>query len=395
MIDYDPNTGPHTPAHQVRTPARQEMSKPALRVFRLIFVVSAGVGLGGAVATFFNMKAAFGSGWTAIGIVAGGEGAIAVLGLTLVGLTLISRPYPAGLRVGLWLVPIAAAVTGAAVAAVKDDYQHAVVNVVTPVAMTVAAEMAGFLARSIVVASTGVDAEADRKTGEILRQIEWHQARAQHHPDERARKRSGKAAWKLARNLGQNDPRLGQSLPAAYAERTANTALTALDALYHRVPAQQPAELPAPAPVAPAAVEPPTTPTVEQVPAVEEEMEAWQPDPGIYAEAEVEEDQAVVVEPLQPQLPVDRWLKSVSDQVRIEVHTDVHTGSDQQIDAEDGQDEADEDQEPETTGEMTPERRRELILEAIAEGASQREAARRADCSPSYVRKVVNGEAAA
>ncbi|GAA1198479.1 hypothetical protein F4556_007604 [Kitasatospora gansuensis] len=397
----------HTPAHPVRTPAHQGISTPARWVLGSIFVVMGGVGIAGAVATFFNMKSAFGSSGTAVGVVAAGEGATAVLGLTLVGLTLINRPYPSGLRLGLWLIPLAGSVTGGVVALAKDDYQHAMVNAVTPLAMTVAAEMAGYLARSIVVASTGVDAEADRLTGETLRRIEWHQARAQHHPSKWTRKRSAKAAWKLARTLGRNDVRLAQSLPNAYAERTASSAITALDSLYQRIPAQQPAALPAPAPVVPAAVEPPTTPTVEQLPEVEAEAEivtatyatdwvkngsgSWKADPGMYAasypEAEVVEDQAVAPA-AQPQLPTDRWLQPVPDQVRTEVHTPVRTGSDQQVDVYD-------DQEPEVTGEMTPERRRELILEAIGEGKSQREAAAAASCSPTYVRKVLTKEAAA
>ncbi|MFI9333038.1 hypothetical protein ACIGZJ_36570 [Kitasatospora sp. NPDC052868] len=400
--EYDPRTEVRTPAHQVHTPAHQPISTAARIVLGVMFVAMISVGIAGGIATYGNMKTALGSSTTALGVVAVGEGGTAVLGLGLVGLTLLSRPYPLGMRLGLWLIPIAGSVTGATAALMQKtpDYQHVMVNLATPLAMTVAAEMAGYLARSIVVASRGVDAEADRKTGETLRRIEWHQARAEHHPNERTRNRSAKAAWRLAKRLGRNDPRLGQQLPAAYAERTATTALTALDSLYHRVPAQQPAELPAaPAPVVPAAVEPPTTPTVEQPPAVEEEPEvvtgtyatdwikneSWQPDPSIYAasyqEAEVVEDQAV--EPAQLQLPADRWLQSVP----TEVHTPVHTGSDQQVDED--------DQEPETTGEMTAERRREIILEAIAAGKSQRETAKLAECSPSYVRKVVSGEAAA
>ncbi|MFG2919620.1 helix-turn-helix domain-containing protein [Kitasatospora sp. NPDC048298] len=382
-VEYDPSTDPNTPAHQVRTPSHQRISDPARKVLGTVFAVAVLVGLAGAVATFFNMRSAIGSGWMALGIVAVGEGATAVLGLMLVGLTLISRPYPAGMRIGLWLIPAVGSVTGAVVALTKDkpDYQHAMVNMVTPLAMTVAAEMAGYLARSIVVSSTGIDAEADRQTGETLRRIEWHQARAQHHPNERTRKRSAKAAWKLAKDLGRNDTRLGQQLPAAYADRTTTTALTALDALYHRAPAQQPAELPAPAPApaAPAAIEPPTTPTAEQPPAVEA-------DPGIYTETppEVEEDQAV--EPVQPQLP-DRWLQSVPDGVRTEVHTHVHTGSDQQEDADDEDDDAGD--------EAARAARDQMIIRAAAEGTSQREIARQAGCSATTVRNVLARHAAA
>ncbi|MFG2919642.1 DUF2637 domain-containing protein [Kitasatospora sp. NPDC048298] len=166
----------------------------------------------------------------------------------------------------------------------------------------------------------------------------------------------------------------------------------------------KPEARPKPVPVVPAAIEQP--PAAEAEPEVVTGTYAtdwiangtgtWQPDPSVYAasypEAEIEEDQAA--EPEQPQPPVDRWLKSVSDEVRTQVHTDVHTSSDQPVDAEDSQDEADDQEEPETTGEMTAEQRRQIILTAISEGKSQRATAALASCSPTYVRKVIAGEAA-
>jgi len=210
------------------------LSRPAACILGAIFAVMAAVGTVGAYGTFTNMRAAFGQSGTALGVVAAGEGATAVLGLTLIGLTLISRPYPVALRLALWLIPLGGSATGAAIA---PDARHAVVYALTPMAMTVAAELAGYLARSIVVHRTGVDAEADRRTGETLRLIEFHQARAQRHPEAKTRNRSERAAWRLAHRLGKDDPRLGTALPAAYADRTADAALTALDALYGRVPA--------------------------------------------------------------------------------------------------------------------------------------------------------------
>jgi len=99
----------------------------------------------------------------------------------------------------------------------------------------------------------------------------------------------------------------------------------------------------------------------------------------------------VAVEPVPAPQPVpnaDWWIQPevsaetvFAEEVRTqltEVHTPVHTTDDQE---EEG-DQSDE--------EWTPERRREVILAATAEGLSQREAARRAACSPSYVRKVLD-----
>jgi hypothetical protein len=262
------------------------LSRPAAWILGLIFLVMAGVGTAGAYGTYRNMDTAFGSG-TALGVVAAGEGATAVLGLTLIGLTLISRPYPLALRLGLWLIPLAGSATGAAVA---PDDRHAVIYATTPLAMTVAAELAGYLARSIVVHRTGVDAEADRRTGETLRLIEFHQARSQHHPKDATRSRSQRAAWRLAKQLGKGGTAVGTALPTAYADRTADAALAALDALYGRTPAPVLASVgaapaaavtavPEPAPVAtaPVPVEPPAlpqpAPTPAPAPAVEDVQE--------------------------------------------------------------------------------------------------------------------------
>ncbi|MQS18095.1 hypothetical protein F7Q99_39390 [Streptomyces kaniharaensis] len=388
--EYDLHTPEHRQrrggAHQVRTPAHQHLSKAAVAILALIFAVMAAVGVVGAYGTYANMKAAFNASGTALGVVAAGEGATAVLGLTLIGLTLISRPYPLALRLGLWVIPLAGSATGISVA---DDARHAVVYAVTPLAMTCAAELAGYLARSIVVHRTGVDAEADRRTGETLRRIEFHQARAQRHPDERTRLRSERAAWRLARSLGKDDPRLGASLPAAYADRTADTALNALDALYGRTPADtahqvepphQSVEAPAAAEVLP---EPVNIPVAEQQIAVS--APAWVPAPAAPVEQLAPVEQPTQSQPAAYEWPVQPTLVPVEEEVHTPL-TEVHTTSDQDEDDAEGADPVDD--------EMTAHRRRQVILAAAAEGLSQREIARRADCSPSWVRKVISEAAA-
>ncbi|GLW75330.1 hypothetical protein Kpho02_76270 [Kitasatospora phosalacinea] len=239
LASADADTAPVRPGRRRRTdapaPNRPEggrlVSKGATVVLAVIFAAMAAVGGAGAYSTYHNMKAVLGDGSTALGVVAAGEGATGVLGLTLIGLTLITRPYPLPLRLSLWLIPAIGSGVGVYLAA--DDV-HRVIYGVTPLAMTVAAELAGYLARSVIVHRTGRDAEADRRTGELLRMVEFHQARALNHPDEKTRVKSEKKAWALAERLGKGDPRLTTALTQSHAERTTEAALVALDRLYGR-----------------------------------------------------------------------------------------------------------------------------------------------------------------
>ncbi|MFJ6385912.1 hypothetical protein ACIQI7_38650 [Kitasatospora sp. NPDC092039] len=275
---------------------KRTLSKGTRAVFAALFAICAAVGTAGAVGTYANAKAALGSD-TAVGVVAGGEGAILVLGLTMLGLTLIQRPYPAAMRLGLVGIPVVAAGAGILIA---DTTAQRVAYGVSPLAMTAAAELAGLLARSIVVHRTGVDAEGDRRTGDALRLVEYHRARAERHPVERVRRRSERAAWRLARRLGAGDARLGTALPDAYAERTAAAAVSALDALYGRnpvpvEPAADTAASPTPEPVSatPAApveiAAPAPEPTPEIAPEPEPEpLPVHEPEPETGPEPEVE-----------------------------------------------------------------------------------------------------------
>ncbi|MGW3045839.1 hypothetical protein ACWC9T_38865 [Kitasatospora sp. NPDC001159] len=270
----------------------RHLSKGTRLVFGALFAVCAAVGTAGAVGTYSNASAALGSD-TAVGVVAGGEGAILVLGLTMLGLTLIQRPYPAAMRVGLIGIPVVAAVAGVLIAQTTAER---VAYGVSPLAMTAAAELAGLLARSIVVHRTGVDAEADRRTGDALRLVEWHRARAAHHPGRWTRRRSERAAWRLARRIGAGDMRLGTALPDAYAERTAAAAVAALDSLYGRTPAPvEPAAdtavSPAPEPVSEAPAAPVEIPAPAPEPTPEPEPEPFpmeEPEPEAAPEPEAE-----------------------------------------------------------------------------------------------------------
>ena len=120
-------------------------------------VIMAAVGGFGAWGTYTNVMAQFHRGATAAGVVAAGEGLALVLALTMLGLTMLGQSSPTVVRVGLWLAPMGACLTGLSIATTTAE---AVVYAVTPLAMSGAAEGLGLIARRIVVYRTGVDAEA-------------------------------------------------------------------------------------------------------------------------------------------------------------------------------------------------------------------------------------------
>ncbi|MDX3069164.1 hypothetical protein PV518_44720, partial [Streptomyces sp. ND04-05B] len=165
----------------------------------------------GAWGTFTNVEAEFGHDRqaTALGVVAAGEGATLVLALVMVLLTMLGQAAPWPVRAGLWSTPVAAAVIGVVVA---DTTTEAVVYGTTPMAMCIAAEGLGLVARRIVVYRTSVDVEAQRRNAEIMRRIAYHRARADRHPWKWVRKWSALAAWRLMRRAGEGDAQLGVEL---------------------------------------------------------------------------------------------------------------------------------------------------------------------------------------
>lgn len=76
------------------------------------FVPMLGTGVAGGVGTYSNISTMFGSG-TAVGAVAAGEGATAVLAIVLLGLTMLGQSSPRVIRAGLW-------------ALVTSNYEHRV-----------------------------------------------------------------------------------------------------------------------------------------------------------------------------------------------------------------------------------------------------------------------------
>ncbi|MFJ9826023.1 conjugal transfer protein [Streptomyces sp. NPDC101160] len=205
--------------------------KPLSRVQKVVlglaFVPMLATGGAGAFGTFTNIRAAYGSG-TAVGAVAAGEGATAVLAIVLLGLTLLGQSAPVVIRAGLWALPTAASAMSAMAAKTPGEM---VIYALTPLGMTASAEGAAFLARRIVVYRDGRDAEAERRAAEVVQSLAYHRARAANHPDENVRRKSDLKSWKLARNVGAGDLALGERLldvQRAQLTEGANAALAAM-----------------------------------------------------------------------------------------------------------------------------------------------------------------------
>ncbi|MFF4442034.1 hypothetical protein [Streptomyces sp. NPDC001621] len=233
----------------------------------------------GAWGTYSNITSVFHRSATALGVVAAGEGATLVLALTLVGLTMLGQSSPAAVRFGLWTLPAVASLTGAAVAPTGTE---SVVFAFTPMAMCVAAEGMGLLARRIVVYRTGVDAEAQRRNAAVMQRLAYHRARAANHPDESARKDSELESWKLAKKVGTGDALLGAHLVGVQRERMtsgADAALAGMFALPVTAPAPGVTAAPEPPAVEGADEEGVTPPVTEEDTQVTAEAETVPPEP--------------------------------------------------------------------------------------------------------------------
>ncbi|MCX5312116.1 hypothetical protein [Streptomyces sp. NBC_00154] len=204
---------------------RRALSRAQKVVLAAAFVPMLATGIAGGVGTYSNISAAYGSG-TALGAVAAGEGATAVLALVLLGLTMLGQSSPLVVRVGLWALPAASSVMSGMAAG--DDPGKTVIYAVTPMGMCVAAEGMAFLARRIVVHTDGRDADAERKAAEVVQALAFHRARAANHPDAKVQARSERTSWKLARRVGIGDVSLGARLVDVQRERVTSGADAAL-----------------------------------------------------------------------------------------------------------------------------------------------------------------------
>ncbi|MGV9571333.1 hypothetical protein ACWDRX_17990, partial [Streptomyces nigra] len=192
------------------------------------FVPMLATGVLGGIGTYSNIGHSYGKG-TALGALAAGEGATAVLALVLLGLTMLGQSSPRIVRLGLWALPAAAAVMGAMAA---PDAGRTVIYALTPMGMSVSAEGMAFLARRIVVHTDGRDAENERRTADLVQALAYHRARATQHPSDRVRKWSERKSWRLARRVGVGDVALGSRLLDVQRDRVTAGADAALAAMF-------------------------------------------------------------------------------------------------------------------------------------------------------------------
>jgi hypothetical protein len=107
-----------------------------------------------------------------------------------------------------------------------------VVYAATPLAMVSAAEGAGLLARRIVIRTTGVDAEAQRRGAATVQRLAYQQARAERHPDRAVRWIAARRSWRLARRVGRDDTTLGTQLVGVQRACLTASADTALAGMF-------------------------------------------------------------------------------------------------------------------------------------------------------------------
>ncbi|MVO89384.1 conjugal transfer protein [Streptomyces sp. p1417] len=214
-----------------------KLTKVQAGVLGAAFVPMLATGVFGGIGTYSNIGHAYGKG-TALGALAAGEGATAVLALVLLGLTMLGQSSPRIVRAGLWALPAAAAVMGAMAA---PDIGRTVIFALTPMGMSVSAEGMAFLARRIVVHTDGRDAEHERRTADIVQALAYHRARAAQHPTGWVRKSSERTSWRLARKVGIGDVALGSRLLDVQRDRITQGADAALASMFHSVSTPTPA----------------------------------------------------------------------------------------------------------------------------------------------------------
>ncbi|MEU0429418.1 hypothetical protein ABZ235_38775 [Streptomyces canus] len=207
----------------------RELTKGQTHVLRAAAVAMVVVGGFGAWGTYSNAAAEFHRQATAAGVVAAGEGLTLILALIMLGRTMLGQPSPFVVRGGMWLAPLSAACIGITIA---SDMREAAVYAVTPLAMSGAAEGIGFIARSIVVYRTGVDAEVMRRNADAARQLAFNRAVADAHPDERKQKAAVRRYWRLAKYVGVGDAELGAGLVDVQRIRVREGADAALAGMY-------------------------------------------------------------------------------------------------------------------------------------------------------------------
>ncbi|MDX3405544.1 hypothetical protein PV708_04800 [Streptomyces sp. ME02-6977A] len=218
------------------------LTKGQIAVLAIAAALMAGVGGFGAWGTYTNAVEAFHREATAAGVVAAGEGLTLILGLVMLLRTMLGQSSPAVVRLGMWLAPVSAACVGITIAGTARE---AAVYAVTPLAMSGAAEGLSFVARSVVVFTTGVDADTQRRNADTARQLAFHRAVADGHPGKMQRKVARRRYWRLARYVGVGDAELGAGLVDVQRTRVRDGADAALASMYGAAPAAAAVEPPA------------------------------------------------------------------------------------------------------------------------------------------------------
>lgn len=186
------------------------------------------VGVLGGIGTYSNLSKVYGEG-TALGALAAGEGATAVMAMILLITTALGQSAPRAVRVGLWLLPMAAAVMGATAA---TNTGETIVYAITPMAITASAEGLAFLTRRVVIHQVGHDVEAQAKAAAVLKDLAYYQAVSVGHPDKKQQDKAVKKSWKLARKVGVGDPALAADLMDVQRERIGQSADIALARMF-------------------------------------------------------------------------------------------------------------------------------------------------------------------
>lgn len=213
------------PAEKNGDPPVRELGPLRTGILIAATVPMLAVGGLGAWGTFTNIRSEFPRNATALGVVVAGEGGTLILALVMVLVTLLGQSSPRMVRLGLWLLPMVAAATGAVVA---DTGEEQMVYAVTPLAMIAASEGLGLIARRVVVYCTGVDAEARRRNAATMQRLAVRRALANGHPWGWYRAMSELASWRLVRKVGVGDDDLGAGLVSVQRDRLGEGADTAL-----------------------------------------------------------------------------------------------------------------------------------------------------------------------
>ncbi|MDH6131935.1 hypothetical protein P3T37_001309 [Kitasatospora sp. MAA4] len=239
---------------------RTTLTKAQAAILTAVLIAMLGIGAAGAVGTYTNVNRVWHGSGTAISMVAAGEGATMIMALVVLALVMIGQSAPAWVRYGMWVVPAVASVV---IGSQAHTFRDAAVYAVSPVGMSTCAEGVALIARRVAVYRTGVDVDVQRRTADTVRQIAYHQARAQQHPDEATRADSERKMWELAERLGKGDVTVSAGLVGVHRDRMTQGADAALSTLYG---APAPLALPA-APQEPAAPALPPASTTNSLPA--------------------------------------------------------------------------------------------------------------------------------